>query len=102
MELNQVPSQYLPPPFTPTIEFKDETVLNAQGGYNDIDDDLWIWTDDPLDFIDAVNIFSNAEKTDKIIIHHSEIEEQTMEHYTRLMEVKEGANGTKTIRLKKR
>lgn len=102
MEPNLIPPQYLPPPFTPTIEFKDETVLNARGGYNDIDDDLWIWTDDPLDFVDAVNIFANTEKTDKIVIHHSEIEEQTMEHYTRLMEVREGVNGTKTIRLKKR
>ena len=100
--LNPFPPEYMLPPFDPIIEFKDGTTLNASAGYNEIDDDLWIWTTDAMSFADAVELFSNnPEKTDKIIIKHSYTETETLEHYTRLMNINEGTAGKKTIRLKR-
>ena len=96
--LSGIPKSY-PVSVTDAVIFGSDA--NAQVGNANVNNYDYLYVT-VTDFVDAVGIFANAEKTDKIVIHHSAIEEQIMEHYTRLMEVKEGANGTKTIRLKKR
>lgn len=102
MEPKQIPEIYLPKEFTPTVEFNDGSSLNATAGYNAVSDDLWIWLSDPMSFEDAVRWFSNnPSKTDTIVVNTSLMERMTYDHYTILMDIQEGTEGTKNIRLKR-
>lgn len=98
---NSLPPEYLPDPFQQTVTLKDGTILNGRGALNDITDDLFIWPEDVMSFVDATMIFSDANKTNHIRIDYSKIEYNEYDGYTRLYGITSDPTGKLTIRLRK-
>ena len=101
MEVNNIPSEYLPPTFDPIITLKDGSVIKARLGYNNIFDDIWIWPYEEMTIVYAVSIFTDINKTDHIRADHSAMEHEEFDHYTRLVAVQEDHSGNLAIRLMK-
>ena len=100
--MSNIPASYLPPQFTPTVEFKDGSFIYAKAGFNSTSDELWIWLIEYMSVANAVEIFSdNPSKTDHIRVNHSQSESEEFDNYTHLISIQENAVGDLAIRLKR-
>ena len=102
MEPNRTPDpQYLPAPFTPTVVLNDGAELKAYGSLDTTTNELWIWTNEEMDFVTAVMLFSDAEKTSHIVINSSPLDTDEYDGYTRLNTIKTDSSNRISVRLTK-
>ena len=70
--------------FQQTIELADGTSLNGFAYLHPYGEDLWIYLEEDTSMIDAFRIFSNSEKTSRIVSHIDTNETFTYEKFTEL------------------
>ena len=90
-----------PEVFVEKVVLADGTEFLATAGANQ-DNELWIWFDEPVDFITLANVFSDSEKTETITVKISKYNTKVYDNFTSLACIqKRSGDGKMIVQLNK-
>lgn len=85
--------------FIQTVVLNDGTSLFGTAGETYEGGDLWIWFDQEITMMEAVTLFSDPEKTSKITVNVSKIDQQVYMGYIVLSMVQKRPDGKVSVRM---
>ena len=83
------------------IKFADESEIEADASISMSNDELWIWTRNPMEISEAATLFGNENKTSVIVYMQSSEHSTVFNGYTRMTVLQMNPNGTVSVRLNK-
>ena len=94
-------SQYLPEPYTATITFNDDSVVEGTGSVDFERANLWLWPTENLSFGQLAVIFEDPNKTSKITCRNTSTSEEIYFSYTYLADIKKSPDGRTAVCMKR-